>query len=439
MRPRRPSREPEVRATLIRYAKSLWPLALVGLLLVSLATVTDSGPKLPSSPSADPIITSIPGIAGDVWASRGLVVHRETYGDVPLEDKDAVLGEAWRAVYTSVSGVDGGIREVSGAFFIPRGVAPAEGWPVVSLAHGTTGIGNNCGPSQQPDLMGYGPVVGSLLANRFAVALTDYEGLGPSGTHPYLEPRTAAFNTIDAVRALREISPSVSSRWVALGYSQGGQAVWAANELDSFYADDLELQGSVALAPAANVTGVADLAWSRSMSDEQRATYPLLVVGVSRFTPDLDKHAFLHGSEGNDLSWLSHCEINTNDTEKTPVTPYRWQEAIARTRQADEMKPATTQDADTLRNSLRKAALPQRPLEKPMLVITGRADSLVLSEWVQAAVTDSCAIGGRIEYLDIPDVDHRGILWKASDIVMGWMDDRFAGLPAPSNCSAQQP
>ena len=51
---------------------------------------------------------------------------------------DSVLGEAWRAVYTSVSGVDGGIREVSGAFFVPRGTPPENGWPVISLAHGTT-------------------------------------------------------------------------------------------------------------------------------------------------------------------------------------------------------------------------------------------------------------------------------------------------------------
>ena len=58
-----------------------------------------------------------------------------------------------------------------------------------------------------------------------------------------------------------------------LGYSQGGQAVWAANELNSYYGTDLQLQGSVALAPAANVTGAADLAWSGSLTEDQRATF----------------------------------------------------------------------------------------------------------------------------------------------------------------------
>jgi hypothetical protein len=80
----------------------------------------------------------LPHVAGDVWESRGHVVHQEPYNDPPLDDRDSVLGEAWRAVYTSVSGVDGGIREVSGAFFVPRGTPPENGWPVISLAHGTT-------------------------------------------------------------------------------------------------------------------------------------------------------------------------------------------------------------------------------------------------------------------------------------------------------------
>ena len=206
----------------------------------------------------------------------------------PLEDRDAVLGQAWRAVYTSVSGVDGGRREVSGAFFVPRGTPPENGWPVISFAHGTTGIGNDCGPSRQPNLQGYAPMIQSFLADKYAVALTDYEGLGESGSHPYLEPRTAAFNTIDAVRAMRAISATVSARWMAVGYSQGGQAVWAANELNSYYGNDLQLQGSVALAPAANLTGMADLVWSGSLTDDQRARVPMGIVGFARYNPDLD-------------------------------------------------------------------------------------------------------------------------------------------------------
>jgi pimeloyl-ACP methyl ester carboxylesterase len=381
-------------------------------------------------------VVPLPDVAADVWQSRGHVVHQEPY-DPPLEDRDAVLGQAWRAVYTSVSGVDGGRREVSGAFFVPRGTPPENGWPVISFAHGTTGIGNDCGPSRQPDLMGYAPEIQSFLADKYAVALTDYEGLGESGSHPYLEPRTEAFNTVDAVRAMRAISATVSARWMAVGYSQGGQAVWAANELNSYYGNDLQLQGSVALAPAANLTGVADLVWSGSLTDDQRVRFPLGIVGFARYNPDLDADAFLHGSAEFYREQLSRCQESTGgQSENTAVAPVPWQAVVDRLREAHDVKPDTAQDVATLRDALRRVALPQRPLDKPMLVITGEDDTQVLSDWVRSAVSRSCALGARIQYLQIPNTGHLDLIPKVADTVQRWITDRFAGTAAPSNCPA---
>ena len=357
-------------------------------------------------------------------------MHQDPFYDAPLEDRDAVLGQAWRAVYTSVSGVDGGRREVSGAFFVPSGTPPQHGWPVISLAHGTTGIGHDCGPSRQPDLMGYAPMIDSYLANKYAVALTDYEGLGASGSHPYLEPRTAAFNTIDAVRAMRAISPIVSARWMAVGYSQGGQAVWAADELNSYYGNDLQLQGSVALAPAANLTGVADLVASGSLTDVQRAQFPLGIVGFARYNPDLDADWFLHGSAEFYREQLSRCEPTASVSETTPSpAPVPWRTVVDRLRNANDVKPDTAQDVATLRDAARRVALPQRPLDKPMLVIIGEHDDQVLPDWVRSAVARSCALGGRIQYLQIPNTGHLDLLPKAADTMERWIADRFAGTP----------
>ena len=120
-------------AALVRFAELSWRLALATLLLLGLSALTTCAARLPSAPAAAPIVVALPDVAGDVWQSRGRVVHQEPYDDAPLEDRDAVLGQAWRAVYTSVSGVDGGRREVSGAFFVPSGTPPENGWPVISL------------------------------------------------------------------------------------------------------------------------------------------------------------------------------------------------------------------------------------------------------------------------------------------------------------------
>jgi dienelactone hydrolase len=426
-------------AALVRFAELSWRLALATLLLLTLSALTSFGPRLPSAPAAAPIVVPLPEVAGDVWKSRGHVVHQEPYVDPPLEDRDSVLGKAWRAVYTSVSGVDGGIREVSGAFFVPRGTPPKNGWPVVSFAHGTTGIGNNCGPSRQPNLQGYAPMIQWLLADKYAVALSDYEGLGESGSHPWLEPRTAAFNIIDAVRAMRAISPTVSPRWMAVGYSQGGHAVWAANELNAYYGNDLQLQGSVALAPAANVTGLADLVWSGSLTEDQRARVPLGIVGLARYNPDLNEDAFLRGSAEFWREQLSRCvrdDSTVSQSENNPLAPVPWRAVVDRLRESNDVKPDSPQDVAKLRDVLRRVALPQRPLDKPMLVINGEHDALVLVDWVRSAVSRSCALGGRIEYLQIPDADHVDLIPKVVYTVERWIADRFAGTAAASNCPA---
>jgi Secretory lipase len=429
-------------AALVRFADSSWRLVLAILLLLILCKLTSCTPPLPSAPDAAPVVVPLPDISGEVWDSRGHLVHEEPYDDPPLDDRESVLGKAWRAVYTSVSGVDGGMREVSGAFFVPSGTAPEDGWPVISLAHGTTGIGHDCGPSRQPDLMGYAPMIQPYLAEKYAVAVTDYEGLGESGSHPYLEPQTAAFNTIDAVRAMRAISPKVSARWIAVGYSQGGQAVWAADELNSYYGNDLQLQGTVALAPAVNLTGVADLVSSGSLTDDQRARFPLGIVGAARYNPDLDADAFLHGSAEYFRAQLSRCESTASQdstgSQYTATAPVLRREVVDRLRDANDVKPNSPQDLATLRDALRRVALPQRPLDKPMLVINGENDTQVLPDWVRSAVSRSCALGGQIEYVQIPGASHLDVVPKSAQTTQRWIADRFARLAAPSNCPVRQ-
>jgi hypothetical protein len=429
-------------AALVRFTGVSLRLALPLLFALTFYKLMTLPPPLPSAPAEAPVVVPLPSISPDVWNSRGLVVRQEPYPDPPFDDGDSVLGQAWRAVYTSVSGLDGGRREVSGTFFVPSGPAPRDGWPVISFAHGTTGIGHDCGPSRQPDLMGYAPMVEPFLAEKYAVALTDYEGLGESGLHPYLEPRTEAFNTIDAVRALRAISPTVSARWAAVGYSQGGQAAWAADELNSFYGDGLELQGSVARAPSVNSTGGAGLVASGLLTDDQRASFPMALIGGARFNPDIDADAFLHGSAEYFSEQFSRCEIRTDQgstggEHAFPAAVPR-QKAVDRLRDANDVKPRSPHDVAALSDALRRVALPQRQLDKPMLVINGENDAQVLPDWVRFAISGSCELGGQIEHVELPGVTHYDITTKSADITQHWLTERFAGTPAPSNCPAGQ-
>jgi pimeloyl-ACP methyl ester carboxylesterase len=102
------------------------------------------------------------------------------------------------------------------------------------------------------------------------------------------------------------------------------------------------------------------------------------------------------------------------------------------------VKPDTPQHIVTLRDASRRVALPQRPLDKPMLLINGEHDAQNLPDWVRSAVARSCALGGQIQYLQIPNTGHLDLIPKAADTMERWIADRFAGTPALSNCPAGQ-
>jgi pimeloyl-ACP methyl ester carboxylesterase len=120
------------------------------------------------------------------------------------------------------------------------------------------------------------------------------------------------------------------------------------------------------------------------------------------------------------------------------LAPVPWRTVVDRFREANDVKPDTASDVATLRDALRRVALPQRPLDKPMLVINGEDDTQVLPDWVRSAVSRSCALGARIQYLQIPNTGHLDLIPKVADTMERWIADRFAGTPPPSNCPAGQ-
>ena len=78
---------------------------------------------------------------------------------------------------------------VSAAYFEPKGEPPANGWPVLAWAHGTTGVADTCAPFVQARLMFEIKYLNTWLEQGFAVIATDYQGLGVPGPHPYSQVR----------------------------------------------------------------------------------------------------------------------------------------------------------------------------------------------------------------------------------------------------------
>lgn len=157
-------------------------------------------------------------------------------------------------------------RKVAVTGTIARPLYASNPVPIISWAHGTTGVAHHCAPSLNSDTYPEKLYVSLMrdtldrwVQQGYAVAQTDYEGLGiePRNSkefrlHPYLIGEAEARNVVDIVRATRvKFQQLVGKDWLVMGHSQGGQATVYTAELAKEYAPELNLVGGVAIAPAA--------------------------------------------------------------------------------------------------------------------------------------------------------------------------------------------
>lgn len=359
-----------------------------------------------------------PIVGGD---APGSLLAAEPLDDI-ADDITELGATATRVIYRSTSGTDGRATEVSGTVVVPGGPAPAGGWPIVSFGHGTTGVLNNCGPSEYVNLLGSAPIVAALVLNGYAVTMTDYQGLGLNDEyHPYLDSKTFGYNMIDAVRAARNFRPSLSTRWAAYGVSLGGMAAWAASDRNGEYGGGLELVGAAAIVPVSDMTGLADAAASGTLT---RAQYPLLMYA-------------LHGLA------ITHPEMNLDDY-RSGLARERWDdfmqcvppgsdavpELVARLQPAD-LRPVSDEATARLRGYLAAMALPQQRSTSPLLVMYGSEDDLILQSWTERALDRACDAGDVVEY-ELHRGEGHGDLDSSRSVP--WVKARFDGQRVVDTC-----
>lgn len=185
-----------------------------------------------------------------------------SHGPLPEDLWFDGVADAHQVTYWTVSPA-GAPAPSTGAVFVPEGPVPAGGWPVVSWAHGTTGIGDSCAPSRAPRSDVDAAYLSGWLSRGYAVVATDYVGLGTEGVHAYLHGQSEGKSVIDMVRAGRALLPDLSSTWVAVGHSQGGHAAMFAAHAATRYAPELDYRGAVATGTPANLDLVLPLGGPR--------------------------------------------------------------------------------------------------------------------------------------------------------------------------------
>jgi hypothetical protein len=177
---------------------------------------------------------------------------------------------AEKVLYTSRL-QDGTPTAVSGIFIDSaapwRGPGPR---PTVVIAPGTQGQGDQCATSATLPLgLTVDPATLSLSANQEApsaaiwnlmgarVFLTDHIGLGTPDVHAYVNRLESAHGVLDGARAANTLSGAgPDTPLLFWGYSQGGGATAAAAELAPTYAPELNLKGTWAGAPTADIGAV---------------------------------------------------------------------------------------------------------------------------------------------------------------------------------------
>lgn len=256
----------------------------------------------------------------DLTGEPGTLIRSEQLapGDAAaLDDARAT----YRVLYQSSSGLGDEQTKptnesiaVSGLIAFPSDDAPAGPWPVVSWAHGTVGSADQSAPSMDFYHVnvaladeGLGllrkinkaphALLNAFLKAGWAVAMTDYEGLGTYGNHPYLLGVSEGRGILDIVPATHQLAAQtvgqqVADRYAIVGHSQGGQAaLWGAHLASTgAYPTTSTLIGVAALAPASNLKdGLLVIYQSPTPFGDLGAFYPLFCNGVFGGDPTIDK------------------------------------------------------------------------------------------------------------------------------------------------------
>jgi hypothetical protein len=213
------------------------------------------GPRDPLRPNAAEAEPSWARLAKPACIENGCIRRARHVGDYDARELRSYLD---RGVHID-NGYSVGIIEYvthgrlsTATVTIPyRARVPADGYAIVSHAHGTVGLDDACRLSGTV----YGTGLAGLFGARGAIGITpDGPGLGTPGSWPYLVREVEGETVLDSLRAARTLAQAlklpISQRYAVAGLSEGGYATLAAASLHASYAPELPIAAFAAAAPA---------------------------------------------------------------------------------------------------------------------------------------------------------------------------------------------
>ncbi len=371
----------------------LQPAMVVGVAVALL--VSSGGPATARTVAAAP--PAARPAPGDVVQAQPTTIHLDPLGLLPLPV------HAWHVQYRSTSAL-GTPNVVSGTVLVP--FLPYGGdRPIIGYAPGTHGMGDQCAASQKladgqdVELL----VIGQLLLRGWAVAVTDYEGLGTPGDHTYAVGVSEGHAVLDIARAASRVSGaglSATAPVMIYGYSQGGQAAgWAAQQAAT-YAPELPVKGVAAGGVPADLERVLH-------NLEGTSNFGLAFAAGAGFDTAYPE---LHLARYLNPRGLAILDRLRGDTTSDPMTTPAWQARLQENRLG--------------------AIAPK----VPVLLYHGEADEIIPYGVGTTLKDDWCAKGAAVTWVSYAGASHVGAAAEGSLMVTDWIHRLLYGDDIPNSC-----
>jgi pimeloyl-ACP methyl ester carboxylesterase len=377
------------------------------------------------APSADSFYAppaAVSGPSGNIIRSRVSKFAGDPVGKAPVPGVTST-----QVVYNSTD-VHGNPIAVSGTVLVPT--APYIGLssrPLITMGVGTRGLGQDCAPSysltQGTDYEA--STITAALNKGYAVAVTDYQGMGLPGPHTYMVGKALGHAVLDMARAAERLPGSglSSSTPVGIwGYSEGGAAAGWAAELAPTYAPELNLRG-VAMG------GVpADLLQVASMLDGSAfLSFELMTaVGYNKAYPELNLSSYLN-TAGKDLltTAIDTCLVSADGFGQIAGTAYK------------HVSDFTT--SNPLASPLWQARINENKLGNgkptvPVYQYHAGADDIVQFAQADTLHKTYCAKGVNETWQVFPNAEHALGMVQGQGPALDFLSARFNYLPVFGNC-----
>lgn len=318
--------------------------------------------------------------------------------------------------------------------------------PTIVFAPGTRGQGDQCAPSQSflgvssawPGSVNFNyeyQFHQAAAAAGMRVIVPDYIGLGTPGHHTYVNNIEEAHAVIDAGRAALQASGAPADAPIAFaGYSQGGGAAAAAAEFAESYGPDLNVRGTYAGAPPADLERVMHAVNGSAIAH----VLGYAINGFAERDPQF-RDAILANFNDRGKAFLRDAATSCIGESVAKWGFTRTQTLTAHGESLEELSLKEPIIGETLR----RQKLGQHTPNAPIYIANSPTDDLIPYGQARALAGAYCQAGATVNFVAEPGtalapgaaLGHAVPLMASVPKGLVYLFDLFTNKPAPSNCA----